>query len=142
VPHTGARAAYARRVTLARQRLGRSAERLAASRLAAQGYRILERNARVRTPELIGELDLIALDGDVLAFVEVKAGRTGAWFGPELPALAVDRRKQLRLRRLAGAWLAERRSLPRFGALRFDVVGVQFDASGNVVAWEHLQAAF
>jgi putative endonuclease len=129
-------------VTLARQRLGRSAEQLAASRLAAEGFRILQRNARVRTPELIGEIDLIALEGDVLTFVEVKAGRAHSSAGPERPVLAVDRRKQLRLRRLARAWLAECRLLPSFGALRFDVVGVQLDRSGKLVAWEHLRAAF
>jgi putative endonuclease len=129
-------------VTLARQRLGRSAEQLAASRLTAAGFRILRRNVRVRTPELIGEIDLIALEGDVLAFVEVKAGRSHPSAGPERPVLAVDRRKQLRLRRLATAWLAECRSLPRFGALRFDVVGVQVDRSGKLIAWEHLRAAF
>jgi putative endonuclease len=129
-------------VTLARQRLGRSAEQLAASRLTAEGFRILQRNARVRTPELIGEIDLIALEGDVLTFVEVKAGRSHSSAGPERPVLAVDRRKQLRLRRLARAWLAECRSLPGFGALRFDVVGVQVDRSGKLVAWEHLRAAF
>jgi putative endonuclease len=129
-------------VTLARQRLGRSAEQLAASRLAAEGFRILQRNARVRTPELIGEIDLIALEGDVLTFVEVKAGRAHSSAGPERPVLAVDRRKQLRLQRLARAWLAECRLLPSFGALRFDVVGVQLDRSGKLVAWEHLRAAF
>jgi putative endonuclease len=96
----------------------------------------------VRTPELIGEIDLIALEGDVLTFVEVKAGRPHSSAGPERPVLAVDRRKQLRLRRLARAWLAECRSLPGFGALRFDVVGVQFDGSGKLVGWEHLRAAF
>jgi Holliday junction resolvase-like predicted endonuclease len=73
--------------------------------------------------------------------VEVKAGRSHSSAGPERPVLAVDRRKQLRLRRLARAWLAERRSLPNLGALRFDVVGVQFDRSGKLVAWEHLRAA-
>jgi putative endonuclease len=129
-------------VTLARQSLGRRAEQLVASRLAADGLSIVARNARVHTPELIGEIDLIALDGDALVFVEVKAGRTGARHGPERPALAVDRRKRLRLRRLAGAWLAERGSVPRFGSLRFDVVGIRFDGAGRPIAWQHLRVAF
>jgi hypothetical protein len=47
-------------MTLARQRLGRSAERLVASRLAAQGFSIVARNARIHTTEAIGEIDLIA----------------------------------------------------------------------------------
>ena len=61
---------------------------------------------------------------------------------PERPALAVDRRKQLRLRRLARAWLSERESLLRFRSMRFDVVGLRLDRSGATVAWEHLRGAF
>jgi putative endonuclease len=129
-------------VTFARQGLGRSAERLVASRLAARGFSIVARNARVQTPEVVGEIDLIALDGAALVFIEVKAGRSGSSHGPERPALAVNRRKQLRLRRLARAWLAERESLPGFGALRFDVVGVRLDGSGNPVEVEHIRGAF
>ena len=124
-------------MTKARRRLGRVAEDLVARRLESQGWMIVERNARTRT----GELDLIALDGGTLVFVEVKAGRAGSRAGPERPALAVDRRKQLRLRRLAGAWLASAGALPRFAALRFDVVGVRLDGA-RVVAYEHLRGAF
>jgi putative endonuclease len=129
-------------VTLARQRLGRSAEGHVADRLAAEGFSIVARNARIHTAEAIGEIDLIALDGDALVFVEVKAARAGTSHGPERPALAVDRRKQLRLRRLARAWLAERESLPCFRSVRFDVVGVSLDGSGATVGWEHLRGAF
>ena len=129
-------------MTLARQRLGRYAERLVADRLAAQGFSIVARNARVHTTEAIGEIDLIALDGDTLVFVEVKAARAATSHGPERPALAVDRRKQLRLRRLARAWLSERESLPRFRSLRFDVVGLRLDGAGGTDAWEHLRGAF
>ena len=128
-------------VTVARQRLGRTAEELAAGRLARAGFTILARNARVRTGELAGEIDLIALDGGTLVFVEVKAGRAGSRAGPERPALAVDRRKQLRLRRLARAWLATAGAVPRVASLRFDVVGVRLDGT-RVVAFEHLRGAF
>jgi putative endonuclease len=115
---------------------------MAAERLGAAGFRIVDRNARISTAELVGEIDLIALDGPDLVFIEVKAGRSGARHGPERPALAVDRRKQLRLRRLARAWLAEQRSIPGFRSLRFDVVGIRLDGSGRPIAWEHLRAAF
>ena len=77
-------------MTDARLRTGRRAEELVARRLAAAGWGIVERNARTR----YGELDIVALDGRALVFVEVKAGRAGAAFGPERPVLAVDRRKQ------------------------------------------------
>lgn len=129
-------------MTLARQLLGRTAENAAASRLAREGYSILARNVRIRRPEIRGEIDLIALDRAALVFVEVKAGRIGAQRGPERPALAVGRRKQAKLRRLARAWLAERPVLPRFASVRFDVVGMRVDAVGRMVGWEHLRAAF
>ena len=125
-------------MTLARQSLGRAAEELAAKRLAAAGIRVVERNARTR----LGELDIVARDGDVLAFVEVKAQTTGSRSGPERPALAVGPAKQLRLRRLAREWLAGRGGLGGVRAFRFDVVGVRFDRAGNVTAYEHIRDAF
>jgi putative endonuclease len=125
-------------MTETRLRLGRAAEELVAERLAAAGWEIVARNARTR----FGELDVVALDGGALVFVEVKAGRAGAAFGPERPVLAVDWRKQLRVRRLATAWMAERRDLPRYGDIRFDAVGVSFDRSGRVADYEHIEGAF
>lgn len=125
-------------MTAQRQRIGRSAEDLVAARLAAAGWDLIERNARTRH----GELDIVARDGDTLVFVEVKAGRAGSAFGPERPILAVDRRKQLRVRRLATAWMAARRDAPFYRRIRFDAVGVTFDRDRNVLAVEHIRGAF
>jgi putative endonuclease len=122
----------------ARQSLGRAAEELTARRLGTQGYRVVARNARTR----LGELDLVARDGDVVAFVEVKALRAGGRSGPERPALAVGPAKQAKLRRLAREWLADRDGLRGVRAFRFDVVGVLFDRGGRVVAYEHIRDAF
>lgn len=125
-------------MTEIRRRIGRAAEELVAARLAAAGWEIVERNARTR----FGELDIVALDGPALVFVEVKAGRQGAAFGPERPVLAVNRRKQLRIRRLSTAWMAERRDAPRYADIRFDAVGVTFDRAGRVADYEHIRGAF
>jgi putative endonuclease len=127
-------------VTEARQRIGRRAEELAARRLTRRGWRVLERNARTR----YGELDIVALDGRTLVFVEVKAGRQGAYFGPERPVLSVGPRKQLRIRRLAAAWMMERRGeTPRYSEIRFDAIGVAFDPrGGRAVEVEHIEGAF
>jgi len=125
-------------MTIARQRIGRRAEDLVAARLVAAGWRIVERNARTR----IGEVDIVALDGRTLVFVEVKAGRAGSDFGPERPVLAVGSRKQLRLRRVAAAWMATRRDAPPYAEIRFDVVGVSFDRAGMNLAVEHICSAF
>ena len=125
-------------VTAARQRTGRRAEQLVAQRLAAAGWEIIERNARTRH----GELDIVALDGRTLVFVEVKAGRAGAAFGPERPILAVNSRKQRRVRKLATAWMAERRGALSYAEIRFDAVGVTFDRAGRVLEVEHIAGAF
>jgi Holliday junction resolvase-like predicted endonuclease len=84
---------------------------------------------------------LIALDGRTLVFVEVKAGRTGATLGPERPAHAVGRRKQVKLRRLAREWIAERRGPSGVSGYRFDVVGVCFGEDG-LANIDHIRAAF
>jgi putative endonuclease len=125
-------------MTAARQRTGRIAEQFVAERVQAAGWEIVERNARTRH----GELDIVALDGRTLVFVEVKAGREGAPFGPERPILAVGRRKQRRVRRLATAWMSERRDVPFYDEIRFDAVGVTFDRAGRVLNVEHIPNAF
>lgn len=125
-------------MTATRQRLGKAAEDLVASRLLAAGWEVLERNARSRH----GELDVVARDGRALVFVEVKAGRAGSTYGPERPVLSIDFRKQQRIRRLATAWLSERRDLPRYDEIRFDAIGVTYDRLGRVLAYEHIAGAF
>lgn len=125
-------------MTRTRQRLGGAAEEAVAARLRGAGWEILERNARTR----YGELDIVALDGDALVFVEVKAGRAGAAYGPERPILAIGPRKQRQVRRLAAAWMAGRRDLPRYARIRCDAVGVTYDRSGQIADYEHIEAAF
>ena len=127
-----------RRMTETRQRLGRAAEDLVAERLAATAWELLERNARTRH----GELDIVALDGRTLVFVEVKAGHAGSLHGPERPVLAIGPRKQRRIRRLATAWMGERHDLPRYEGIRFDAVGVTYDRAGRVTDYEHIEGAF
>jgi putative endonuclease len=125
-------------MTARRLRTGRLAEARAGEHLASLGYRILERNARTK----YGELDLVALDRHALVFVEVKAARAGSRVGPERPVLWVTPRKQLQVRRLATAWMAERRSVPRYAEIRFDAVGVILDSGDVVIDLEHLTGAF
>jgi putative endonuclease len=128
-------------MTITRLRTGRLAEARAAEHLRSLGYEILARNARTK----YGELDLVALDRPALIFVEVKAARAGNKVGPERPVLWVTPRKQLQVRRLAAAWLAERResgSTPRYAEIRFDAIGVLLDRDDVVLEVEHIVAAF
>lgn len=130
-------------MTSRRLRTGRLAEARAAEHLGSLGHRILARNARTR----YGELDLVAFDPRrrALVFVEVKAVRAGSKVGPERPALWVTPRKQLQVRRLATAWMAEQRasgSTPRYAEIRFDAIGVILGPADEVVNLEHLPGAF
>lgn len=117
---------------------GDTAEEICANRLRQRGWRILGRNWRIRA----GELDLIALTGDVLVVVEVKSHRLGSTRGPASPVLAVGHNKQRRIRRLASAWVAGHGRRVPFRSIRFDVVGITFDRSGKLIAYDHLEDAF
>jgi putative endonuclease len=125
-------------MTVARRRTGEIAEDLVARRLAAAGWEIVERNARTR----YGELDIVARDGSALVFIEVKGAREGTSFGPEKPILAIDLRKQRRIRRLATAWISERREQPPYAEIRFDAVGVTLDRHGRAVDVDYVKGAF
>ena len=125
-------------MTVARRRTGQIAEDLVATQLATEDWEIVERNARTR----YGELDIVALDGRVLVFVEVKGARADTSFGPERPILSINFTKQRKVRRLGTAWMAERRDFPPFDDIRFDAVGVTLDRADCAVEVEHVKGAF
>jgi putative endonuclease len=101
---------------------GKRSEEIAAQYLCSKGYRILERN--YRTPR--GELDLIAKDGDVLVFIEVKA-RRGVRFGE--PQWAVDERKRQHLIKASLFYLSRKKIQNH--CCRFDIVVVREDRQGQ-----------
>jgi putative endonuclease len=118
--------------------LGRRGEALAASHMSRRGFTIVARNERTR----YGEIDLIACDGAVLAFVEVKTRQAhpgGAW--PE-PLAGLRPTQRARLRRLAAAWLAGEVARPRAGTIRFDAVGVVLDHRGRLLRLDHVEGAW
>lgn len=121
----------------AKDAVGQYGERVAERHLRDAGLTVVARNWRC--PD--GELDIIAFEGEVLVFCEVKT-RTATTFGD--PAEAVSTAKARRIRHLALRWLDEQRvrGQTRFWAeLRFDVVSVlrQPRGAADVV---HLRAAF
>lgn len=105
----------------ARQQLGKYGEDVACDELRRRGYVILARRVRFRG----GEIDIVAQDGSVIVFVEVKT-RIGAAFGGAVAA--VTRPKQHRITALATAFLARHRLTDR--ACRFDVVTVDIEKAG------------
>lgn len=113
--------------------LGLQGERLAARFLQKLGYRILARGHRER----LGELDLVALDGQTIVLVEVKTWRMGDRGDP---SLAVDERKQEKLTRAALTYLKQRRLLEQ--AARFDVISIVWDGDNGKPAIRHFINAF
>jgi putative endonuclease len=114
-----------------RQLVGADGERAAERFLRRHHYAILHRNYRCR----YGELDLVALEGTVVVFVEVKT-RSHGGFGA--PADAVDARKQRQIQRAAQHYLIEHDLTDR--AARFDVVAVWRD--GRRLQCELVRNAF
>jgi putative endonuclease len=113
--------------------LGQRGEEAAARYLKRLGYKILARGRRLRP----GELDLVAVDGRTIVFVEVKT-RTSQDAGH--PSEAVDSEKQRRLTRLAVTFL-KRHGLLDYPA-RFDVVAVTWPPGGGRPLIEHIKNAF
>jgi putative endonuclease len=113
-----------RRATRRRQALGESGENLAVRELTARGYAILDRRYRSR----YGEIDIIARDGDITVFVEVKT-RAGTGFGDG--AEAVTPWKQRRIAKMAVDFLARHRLNDR--PCRFDVVAVDVSGAATTV---------
>jgi putative endonuclease len=105
----------------AKDGLGQYGENVAAAHLRDAGLTILERNWRCD----IGEIDIVARDGDVLVVCEVKT-RSGLGFGA--PLEGVTARKAARLRRLAARWVHERQLHPP--DIRIDLVGVMQTGRG------------
>lgn len=116
----------------AKDAVGAYGERIAADFLRDAGLTVLERNWRCSD----GEIDLIAADGDVLVFCEVKT-RSGLAFGH--PAEAVVGVKAARIRRLATRWLATHQS--QWAEIRFDVISVLRQPRG-AASITHLRGAF
>jgi putative endonuclease len=126
-----------------RRALGAVGERLAEAHLRRLGFSIVARNVRTRH----GEIDLIAFDGATLVFAEVKARRVGArqrMIRPDQdPLTALRPRQRARLRRLAAAWLRERRhARPAADSIRFDAIGVVVDPNGAPLRVDHLEGAW
>ena len=114
-----------------RQALGKSAEDRAVRELTQLGYAVLARRYRTRH----GEIDIIARDGDVTVFVEVRA-RSSAQRGTA--AESVTPLKQNRLVRMAADYAARHRLTDR--PCRFDVVCIDGEGGEGEVVTVHAAA--
>jgi putative endonuclease len=123
---------YVRRA-LAPKTLGQRGEAAAARYLKRLGYVIVARGSHIRR----GEIDLIAVDGRTVVFVEVK---TRVSHDAGHPAEAVDREKQRRLTRLAMVYLKRHHLLEN--PARFDVIAITWPKNQRRPMIEHYKNAF
>ena len=116
-----------------RRWFGTRSERAAAGFLKNLGYRIVARNYSCP----LGELDVVALDGSCIVFVEVRStGEEDA----SRPAASVDPAKQRRLTNLALHFLQKHRLLNH--SARFDVLAISWPADRREPEIVHHRAAF
>jgi putative endonuclease len=116
---------------LDKQTIGRDGEQAAVRFLEGKGFRIVQTNYRVAG----AEVDIIAVCGDILCFVEVKTRKSGACGSPEDFVHLAKQRKIIR----AAKFFSSRRAYREF-RVRFDVVAIIRDAGG--MAFDHLENAF
>jgi len=117
---------------------GALGEEIAARHLERRGYRVIERNYRTRR----GEIDLVAADERALVFCEVKTRVAGGSTGPPGPFDAIGPAKRRQVRAMAGEWLVSAPSRPYRDELRFDAIGVTLSTGGELLALDHIEAAF
>ncbi len=105
-----------------RNELGKAGEKAAVEYLKASGYRILQTNFRCK----LGEIDVIGMDGQYIAFVEVKT-RTNSHYG--FPAESINLKKQKTMIKVAQTYMAFKKLFNT--NFRFDVVEVMMDNKGG-----------
>ncbi len=116
--------------------LGEKGEGLAVKYLKNHGYAICERNYRMP----YGEIDIICMKGNVIAFIEVKTRSTKKY---GTPGAAVNRPKQLKLSRVALSYISKMQS--NEWDYRFDVIEIFIKNSDNDISNAkiiHLENAF
>jgi putative endonuclease len=123
--------------------LGAHGEDFAVAHFHRLGFTVIARNVRTRH----GEIDMIAFDGRILVFAEVKTRRASnrrRGLCPEEQPLAwLKLSQRTRLKRLACAWLyANTHARPKARTIRFDAVGVIVDGADRLLHLDHIEGAW
>lgn len=129
---TNGQGRQAERASDGRSDLGRLGEGVAAQYLEERGYVICEMNYRCA----VGEIDIVALDGECLAFVEVRTRKSTMFGSPEESITAAKKQKLIEV---AETYLQERQSQPL--DWRIDVVAIQMSSHGVLRHLELIQNA-
>jgi len=98
---------------------GKKYEDLAESYLIKQGYKIIERNYKTKT----GEIDIIAKDGDVIVFIEVKARKSSSYD----PSETVINSKRIKIIKTSLIYLKSKYINIQNLNFRYDVISIKGD---------------
>ena len=112
--------------------MGRRGEDLAHRYLERAGFKVIARNYRPGGGE--AEVDIVARDGDIVVFIEVKS-RASADFGSPDRAIGVDKQKRI----VSAARRYAARAGIEWSQVRFDTISIVFGAAPSIV---HQQDAF
>jgi putative endonuclease len=105
---------------------GKKGEEQAAAALEASGMQVIAKNVR----SMYGEVDIVAVDGETIVFVEVK---TWSAYGLEDLQYSIDIRKQRKIIKTAKFFLLENRKYSNM-AIRFDVVFVKKNSISHIAS--------
>ncbi|WP_336764997.1 YraN family protein [Paenibacillus sp. USHLN196] len=119
---------------LTRQQKGRLGEEAACRWLRENDYRIIRQNWRCRS----GEIDIIASREGLIVFVEVRSRSGAAQYGT--PQESIDMRKMQQVRSTASVYLQMTGETDH--QIRFDVIAVMLNQTGDVVSVDHIINAF
>ena len=119
---------------ICKKSLGKKGEDKAAIALETSGMEIIKKNYRSKT----GEIDIIALEGETIVFVEVKAWSS---FGMEDLRHCINEKKQRKIINTAKFFLSENRKYSNM-SIRFDVIFINESAFTNEGSIKHLASAF
>lgn len=119
--------------------LGSLGEKLGCRYLKDKGYRIIETNYCNASGRRLGEIDIIAKQGSLFVFIEVKA-RTVVQKEKPLPEEAITRDKLRKLERVAAHYLREQRQ--ENAPYRFDALSILYDVALKKASIRHLESIF
>ena len=119
--------------------IGARGEKAAVKYLKKCGYTISEINFFNPTGRRIGEIDIIARDGDEIVFIEVKS-RTNTTFGQSLPEENINRDKLYKLQKIASYYISKNKlfTTPH----RFDAISILAEPEKNIATLRHLKNIF
>ena len=119
--------------------IGERGEKAAIAYLKKRGYKILDSNFCNARGRRLGEIDIVAKDGEEIVFVEVKT-RTSSDFKKPLPEESITPAKLYKLNKAASFYISKKQLFT--APYRFDAITLIADSENNCAALKHFKSIF